>query len=76
MVASTGALTARTWPREVRTLERKPAAAPTGPGRAGDALLDAGILLGFVYALPFVIILVGAPVALTLKLLLWLGGVQ
>lgn len=76
MVASAGALTARTWPREVRTLERKPATGPTRSAQVGVALVDAGLLLGFVYALPFIIILVGAPVALTLKLLLWLGGVQ
>jgi len=37
-------------------------------------LVDASLLLGVVFALPVVVIVVGAPIALALRLVLWLAG--
>jgi hypothetical protein len=42
-------------------------------GRAGALAADTLLLLGFVAALPFVIIAVGLPVVLIVQLLLWVG---
>ena len=76
MVAATHALTDRTWPREVIAPGQIPEGPPARFGRGAELLGDAGMVVGLAYLLPFVIILVGAPLALTLKLLLWMGGVQ
>lgn len=37
-------------------------------------VVDAGLMLGIVFALPLVVLAVGAPIALTLRLVLWLTG--
>jgi hypothetical protein len=76
MVAGTQALEARTWPRDVPTVRRTPDPARRRAGRAGELLLDAGMVIGLAYLLPFVILLAGAPIALTLTALLWLAGAR
>lgn len=53
-----------------RTRAVRPSMASTAWIGATDALL----LLAIVFAIPFVILAVGAPIALALRLLLWLLG--
>jgi hypothetical protein len=45
----------------------------TTSGRWRSALAEAGALLGVVWMVPVGILLVGAPIALAIALLLWLG---
>lgn len=42
--------------------------------RLPEFVLDAGLLLGIVFALPVVVLAIGTPAALTLRLVLWLTG--
>lgn len=42
------------------------------PSRLGTALMDLGGLLALVWAVPLAILLVGAPIAGAIALLLWL----
>lgn len=59
-LSDTGSRPARRVRGDLRTL--------AGP------VVDAGLMLGIVFALPVVVIAVGAPIALTLRLVLWLTG--
>lgn len=42
--------------------------------RVGDVLRDALLLLAVVFSIPLVIVCIGLPIALFVKLLLWLGA--
>ena len=75
MVARAGELVVPPWPMDVRGAQ--PVAASRRRGaRAREVVADAALLLAVAYSLPFVIILAGAPVALVIAVLLWLGGVR
>jgi hypothetical protein len=43
------------------------------PSPWGTALLDAGSLLGLVWAVPLAVLIVGGPIALAIALVLWIG---
>ena len=64
------------WPLAAR-LDATRADAVPGPGRFRRAGVVVGDLLGaaaIVLCIPFVILAIGAPIALLLRLLLWIGG--
>lgn len=46
---------------------------PTLPWRWSTALTDSVTLLAVVWSLPLAVVLVGAPIALAITLVLWLG---
>jgi hypothetical protein len=52
----------------------RPAGGPGFLRRTGEAAVDLLALLGVVFAIPFVILAVGLPVALSVRLLLWAVG--
>ncbi len=75
MVARAGELVVPPWPMDVRGVQPV-AASRRRATRAREVVVDAGLLLVMAYSLPFLIILAGAPVALLIAVLLWLGGVR
>lgn len=79
MVARTTALVILPWPVDEVGRHQMADAPPTRQARysrAREAVVDAAVLLTIAYSLPFVIMLVGAPLALGVTLLLRLAGVR
>ena len=52
----------------------RPTAAPSLLRRAAEGGGDLLLLLGIVFCIPFIVLALGLPVALGVRLLLWLGG--
>ena len=76
MVARATALVIPSWRVDAVGAHQVADAAPRRFARAREAVADAALLVTIAYALPFVIILVGALPALGIKLLLWLVEVR
>jgi hypothetical protein len=79
MVARATVLVIPSWPVDEVGRHQVADAPPTRQARytqAREAVVDAAFLLTIAYSLPFVIMLVGAPLALGVTLLLKLAGVR
>ena len=65
-----------TPPDAVLATTRKPAR-PLKPGLlrvASEGCIDLFLLLGLVFSIPVIVLAIGLPVAVCVRLLLWLGG--
>ena len=66
-----------TPPDAVLATTRKPARPLTKPGLlrvASEGSIDLFLLLGLVFSIPVIVLAIGLPVAVCVRLLLWLGG--